>query len=67
MGYATPGVPRDRPRIPHPGYFAERVRICLIARELSFLVNSKSPQQCVNKGRRELFAAECAPLDCASG
>jgi hypothetical protein len=35
---------------PYPGCFAERVRSCLIAKELSFLSTTKTLQQCVRKG-----------------
>src|SRR6266478_5807646 len=34
--------------IPHPGCFAKRVWICLIAKELTFLETPKSPQNTEN-------------------
>jgi hypothetical protein len=46
--------------IPHAGYFAERVCIYLMAKDLTFLTTTKSPQEqeYVCKGVREVFNAE---------
>jgi hypothetical protein len=35
---------------PHPGCLVERVRICLIPKELVFLAATKSAEPCVGKG-----------------
>jgi len=43
-----------RPGYPYPGYFAERVWTCLIAKELGFLPTTKSPQEYVNNGVERL-------------
>ena len=43
---------------PYPGCFVERVCIQLSAKELTFLRATKSPQQYVRKGVREVFNAE---------
>src|SRR5882757_5432436 len=37
-----------------PGYFAERVWTCLIAKELGFLPTTKSPQEYANNGVERL-------------
>jgi hypothetical protein len=47
-------------KYPHLGYFAKRVWICLIAKELTFLATNKSPQQYVRTGVRALFTTEFA-------
>jgi len=39
---------------PHAGCFAERVWICLIAKELTFLVTTKSPQEIGDEGDRSV-------------
>ena len=47
---------------PTPGVFGQRVWICLIAKELTLLATTKSPQQYVRKGLRDLLNAEaCLP------
>jgi hypothetical protein len=44
------GLEGRRVGIPHPGYFAERVWICLIAKELTFLPATKSLQEYEKNG-----------------
>jgi hypothetical protein len=41
-------------RVPHPGCFAQRVRICLKTREITFCAVQKSAEEYQKKGDRAI-------------
>jgi hypothetical protein len=48
----------DLAGIPHPGCFAQRIWICLIAQQLAFVAATKSLQEYMDKGFGVLAAGE---------